>query len=112
MSDKLTTYLQQLRRRTNDPAVLAWGERAATLRYVDDVAAGIVAETCPDCLGVVLGSTAGTRTTRLPNGRFGPNRYRDCECGTRVSVDALVLLHGLRGAFGPGTVAATGQAQD
>ena len=106
---RLTRHLRRLATRTNDPGMLAWGERAARLRWIDGAAAGIFAETCPDCLGVVAGSAAGS--TRV-EGQVEP-RYLPCLCGTRVDIDDLTHRHGVYDVLSRnGTQSATGQPQD
>lgn len=112
MCSRCESYAGQVAGRTNDPDVLAWAARAARLRYDDNVAAGIIAETCPDCYGVVEGSAPGTQQARDASGKFAGSRYRACKCGSRVYTDDLVARHGLTGAFPRGIVAATGKAVD
>lgn len=88
------------------PEIGAWLVRATHLRFCEDIAAAIMAETCPDCLGVVEGSAPGTREApalRDDSGRFLPGarmRYTFCQCaGVRVDHRQLPERHGLAGIF-------------
>lgn len=101
------------------PAQATYLIRAAHERYCLDHAAGIVATTCKECLGVLPGHAAGTQEApaqRDSQGRYVQGsrlRYKECTCHTSdLGYNDLVALHGLTGVLRGDTVPSTGKAQD
>ena len=114
---KVPGRLGQLGIDATDPRA-QWFVRAVHLRFVDDAAAGIFAETCPGCLGVVDASLPGTRTRpaqRGSDGRYMPGSrltYTDCECSRGASEGEILAEHELTEFFSRRSEPSTGTSRD